>query len=75
MASKPEQTSHPSSLDSAVLALLACPVCHSNLQQETGSLICTVCTRAYSIIDGIPVLIGGRWPENEPVPPLTPKQS
>jgi uncharacterized protein YbaR (Trm112 family) len=40
-----------------VLAQLACPACFGALQVNAAHLICTVCSRAYPIIDGIPVLI------------------
>jgi uncharacterized protein len=37
--------------------LLACPTCHGELETTADLLTCTVCSRKYPIIDGIPVLI------------------
>jgi hypothetical protein len=47
-------------LDPSVVAQLACPACLGDLRLEEDRLRCTVCGRAYPIVDGIPVLIPGR---------------
>jgi len=60
MKSLPEETPHSSNFDPAVLALLACPVCHGDLRLEDARLVCADCRRGYPIVDGIPVLIGER---------------
>jgi uncharacterized protein YbaR (Trm112 family) len=41
----------------AVLDQLACPACLGALRLEETRLLCTACSRAYPIVDGIPVLI------------------
>lgn len=43
--------------DINVLSELACPACFGDLRLDASRLICIACTRAYPIIDGIPVLI------------------
>ncbi|HEX3569548.1 MAG TPA: Trm112 family protein [Acidobacteriaceae bacterium] len=47
-------------LKSEDLRWLACPVCHSSLALEAGSVRCTGCTRSYPVADGIPVLLASR---------------
>jgi uncharacterized protein YbaR (Trm112 family) len=44
-------------IDKELLALLACPACHSDVQLESNKIICTHCQRSYPIVDGIPVLL------------------
>jgi uncharacterized protein len=46
--------------DASILADLACPACHGDLRLDTSHLTCTACSRAYPIMDGIPVLIVAR---------------
>jgi uncharacterized protein YbaR (Trm112 family) len=46
--------------DPIVAAQLACPACLGALRLEMGKLVCAQCSRAYPIVDGIPVLIAGR---------------
>jgi len=53
---------HPASddqdtLDSDLLAQLACPVCYGELRLEGSRLRCVGCSRGYPIADGIPVMI------------------
>ena len=49
-------------IDKELLALLACPACHGDVQLESKTaqapkIICTRCQRSYPIVDGIPVLL------------------
>ena len=46
--------------DPSLVGQLACPACLGALRLETGKLVCAQCSRAYPIVDGIPVLIAGR---------------
>jgi hypothetical protein len=46
--------------DESVTGLLACPACLGSLCAEASSLLCTACGRAYTVVDGIPVLIAER---------------
>lgn len=41
----------------SIAGQLACPACHGGLSLQGASLLCSVCARAYPIVDGIPVLI------------------
>jgi len=50
----------PPEFDASVIGQLACPACHGGLRLDDSHLICAACGRAYSIVDGIPVLIAGR---------------
>ncbi len=45
------------SLDPRLSALLACPVCHARLQEESNMLLCASCGRHYVIDSGIPVFL------------------
>jgi uncharacterized protein YbaR (Trm112 family) len=40
--------------------MLACPACRGELRLESGRVVCSACGRAYSLVDGIPVLIAER---------------
>jgi hypothetical protein len=53
------QQIHPPQIEKSLPAL-ACPVCHGKLLLQDKKILCTSCTRAYPIIDGIPVLIAER---------------
>lgn len=44
-------------IDEKLLALLACPACQGDVKLKGDSIVCTVCQRAYPIVDGIPVLL------------------
>jgi uncharacterized protein YbaR (Trm112 family) len=46
--------------DPSVASQLACPACLGALRLDTGKLVCAQCSRAYPVVDGIPVLIAGR---------------
>jgi uncharacterized protein YbaR (Trm112 family) len=48
---------HPSTIDPATLAQLACPACYSDLRFENSRLPCTGCSRVYLIADDVPLLI------------------
>jgi uncharacterized protein len=57
-----DEPAHPSisdqdTLDPALLAQLACPACNGELHLEGARLRCIACSRAYPIVDGIPVMI------------------
>jgi uncharacterized protein YbaR (Trm112 family) len=52
-------------LDPSVATQLACPACLGALRLETGKLVCAQCSRAYPIVDGIPVLIAERSEEGK----------
>jgi uncharacterized protein YbaR (Trm112 family) len=54
MKSKPTQ---PTNFEETVVGQLACPACFSALRRDEAHLVCTACSRAYPIVDGIPVLI------------------
>jgi uncharacterized protein YbaR (Trm112 family) len=56
----PAHASQPSAFDPTVLDQLACPACQGDLRLEEARLVCASCSRAYPIVDGIPVLIAGR---------------
>jgi uncharacterized protein len=47
--------------DPAAVTELACPACRGDLRASPeaapASLICSVCGRAYPVLDGIPVLV------------------
>jgi uncharacterized protein YbaR (Trm112 family) len=60
-----DKPAHSLNFDSSVIAQLACPACFGNLRLDSADadamhLVCVACSRAYPIIDGIPVLIVGR---------------
>lgn len=44
-------------LDPELLELLACPSCHSPLEEAANELACTGCELVYPIEDGVPVLL------------------
>jgi uncharacterized protein YbaR (Trm112 family) len=46
--------------DASIVSQLVCPACHGDLRLGNSRLICSVCGRAYPIIDGIPALIIAR---------------
>ncbi len=50
------------------LSQLACPACRGDLSLDGSRIFCAVCSRAYPIVDGIPVLIAERsgTPESNP---------
>ena len=44
-------------IDKKLLDILACPICKRKLIENNDKLICENCSKQYSIIDNIPVLI------------------
>ena len=40
-----------------LLSILACPVDHAPVTDETTHLVCTSCGRRYPVRDGIPVML------------------
>jgi len=55
----------PSSLDSRVLDILACPFCLGELRWDGNTVHCTGCGKRYPVVGGIPVLIAERATENQ----------
>lgn len=47
-------------IDSDLLSLLVCPVDHSDVAEDADRLRCVECGRAYSVVDGIPVMLVDR---------------
>jgi uncharacterized protein YbaR (Trm112 family) len=53
-----ETTASPTqALDEEFLALLACPVCKTQVRKDGDWLVCETCGRRYPIRDGIPVML------------------
>ena len=44
-------------IDPALLEILACPACKTEVKLQGDRLICTRCGRRYPIRDGIPVML------------------
>jgi uncharacterized protein len=44
-------------IDAALLAILACPACQSDVKLEENKIVCVKCGRKYPIKDGIPVML------------------
>jgi uncharacterized protein YbaR (Trm112 family) len=44
-------------LDPALLEIIVCPACRSDLSLEGAELVCTGCGLAYPVRDDIPVLL------------------
>lgn len=44
-------------IDPTLLAILACPVCKTEVRLEGDRLVCVACGRRYPIRDGIPVML------------------
>jgi uncharacterized protein YbaR (Trm112 family) len=51
------ETTTNNTIDPELLAILRCPVTHSNLRQEGDFLIAEVGGLAYPVRDGIPVML------------------
>ncbi|CAM5282895.1 hypothetical protein SHIRM173S_08111 [Streptomyces hirsutus] len=56
---RPSEGNPPMPLETGLLEILACPACHSSLEEQDNELICTgqECGLAYPVRDGIPVLL------------------
>lgn len=54
-------------VSSKLLELLACPICHTAVQEEGDRLVCSDCGRQYPVRGGIPVMIAreAQRPEQE----------
>ncbi len=44
-------------LDSRLLKILVCPVCHGELKPEGEKLACSKCRKKYPVRNGIPILL------------------
>ncbi|MCB8958244.1 MAG: Trm112 family protein [Nocardioides sp.] len=44
-------------LDPALLQIIVCPACRSDLEVQAEELVCTGCGLAYPVRDDIPVLL------------------
>ena len=44
-------------IDKALLDILACPACKTEVKLEGERLVCVQCGRRYPIRDGIPVML------------------
>jgi uncharacterized protein YbaR (Trm112 family) len=62
----PADSNHSLALAPSAVSLLACPACLGALRLEESKLLCVECSRTYSIVDGIPVLIDGRTVDGTP---------
>jgi uncharacterized protein YbaR (Trm112 family) len=56
----PQQNKDSREALTAWAGALGCPACQQPLRLEQDQIVCTACSRAYPIIDGIPVLIADR---------------
>jgi uncharacterized protein YbaR (Trm112 family) len=56
----PATPANPDAIDNSDIARLACPVCYGVLRAERTRVICTVCCRAYPVVEGILALIAER---------------
>jgi uncharacterized protein YbaR (Trm112 family) len=46
-----------SPISEELLAILACPVCKTEVKLENDKLVCQQCGRRYRIEDGIPIML------------------
>jgi hypothetical protein len=44
-------------IDKELLDILACPVCKSEVYQDTDYLVCSKCGRRYPVKEGIPIML------------------
>ena len=56
MTQQPNDGAAPQ-LDPALLEIIVCPACRSDLSLEGTELVCTGCGLAYPVRDDIPVLL------------------
>ena len=47
-----------------LVEILACPICKGDVRLEGEKLVCTKCGRRFPIIDGIPIMLGGKLSED-----------
>ncbi len=62
MPDRPDVSNPEHAFDAHLLEQLACPVCHGGLRLavQEEHIVCVDCSRAYPLVDGIPVLIAER---------------
>ena len=61
MTELPKRTAADSNTPLAIVFdQLACPACLGELRMDGARVVCAACARAYSVVDGIPVLIADR---------------
>ena len=44
-------------VDKKLMEILACPACKGDVKEEEGAIVCLKCSRAYPVIDDIPVML------------------
>jgi len=44
-------------MDDELLAILACPACHTSVERQDDGLLCPTCGRLFPIRNGIPVML------------------
>lgn len=44
-------------IDKQLLAILACPLCKTDVRLEGDRIVCTKCQRRYPIKDDIPIML------------------
>lgn len=44
-------------IDRELLAILACPACRGNVEEENDKIVCASCGRQYPVRDGIPIML------------------
>lgn len=44
-------------VDQDLLAILACPACKGDVEEQDGKICCTGCGRKYPVRDGIPIML------------------
>jgi len=44
-------------IDKDLLAILACPLCKTDVRLEGDRIVCTTCGRRYPIKDDIPIML------------------
>jgi len=49
--------SRRSAMDEELLAILACPACHTSVERQGEGLLCPTCGRLFPIRNGIPVMV------------------
>ncbi|HBO97395.1 MAG TPA: hypothetical protein DE315_02550 [Candidatus Omnitrophica bacterium] len=44
-------------IDKELLAILACPACRGDVEEENAKVVCMSCGRQYPVRDGIPIML------------------